>query len=75
MNREEFLARRKAGLGGSDIAAIVGISPWSTPRDIYLDKKGLAAPEQETDAMYWGTTLEDIVAREYSKRTGRKIER
>jgi putative phage-type endonuclease len=25
--------------------------------------------------MYWGTTLEDIVAREYSKRTGRKIER
>lgn len=75
MNREEFLARRKAGIGGSDIAAIVGISPWSTPRDIYLDKKGLAEPEPETDAMYWGTTLEDIVAREYSKRTGRKIER
>lgn len=75
MNREEFLARRKQGLGGSDIAAIIGLSPWRTPRDIYLDKKGLAEPEPETDAMYWGTTLEDIVAREYSKRTGRKIER
>lgn len=75
MNREEFLARRKQGLGGSDIAAIIGLLPWRTPRDIYLDKKGLAEPEPETDAMYWGTTLEDIVAREYSKRTGRKIER
>lgn len=75
MNKTEFLARRKTGIGGSDIAAIVGISPWKTPRDIFLDKKGLAEPEPETDAMYWGTTLEDIVAKEYSKRTGRKIER
>lgn len=75
MNREQFLERRKQGIGGSDIAAIIGLSPWSTPRDIYLDRKGLAEPEPETDAMYWGTTLEDIVAREYSKRTGRKIER
>lgn len=71
----EFLARRKSGLGGSDIAAIIGISPWRTPRDIYLDKKGLTEPEPETDAMYWGSTLEDIVAREYAKRTGRKIQR
>lgn len=75
MNRSDFIARRRQGLGGSDIAAIIGLSPWRTPRDIYLDKKGLAEPEPETDAQYWGTTLEDIVAREYSKRTGRKIER
>ncbi len=75
MDRAEFLARRKSGIGGSDVAAIIGISPWRTPRDIYLDKKGLSEPEPETDAMYWGTTLEDIVAREYSKRSGRRIER
>lgn len=75
MNKQDFLARRKCGIGGSDIAAIIGLSPWRTPRDIYLNKKGLAEPEPETDAMYWGTTLEDIVAKEYSKRTGRKIER
>lgn len=75
MNRTDFLARRKAGIGGSDIAAIIGISPWRTPRDIYLDKKGLTEPEPETDAMYWGSTLEDIVAREYAKRSGRRIER
>ena len=74
-NKADFLARRKVGIGGSDISAIIGLSPWRTPRDIYLDKKGLADPQEETDAMYWGTTLEDIVAKEYSKRTGRKIER
>ena len=75
MDRSEFLARRRSGIGGSDIAAIIGISPWRTPRDIYLDKKGLVEQQEETDAMYWGTTLEDIVAKEYAKRTGRKIQR
>ena len=75
MNREEFLARRMSGIGGSDIAAIIGISPWRTPRDIYLDKKGLVEQQEKTEAMYWGTTLEDIVAKEYANRTGRKIQR
>lgn len=75
MNKQEFLKRRQVGIGGSDIAAIIGISPWRSPRDIYMSKKGLAEPEPETDAMYWGTTLEDVVAREYSLRTGRKIQR
>lgn len=75
MDRNEFLARRMVGIGGSDIAAIIGISPWRTPRDIYLNKKGLSEPDEETDAMYWGHTLEDIVAKEYSRRTGRKIEK
>ena len=75
MDRAEFIARRRSGIGGSDIAAIIGISPWRTPRDIYLDKKGLVEQQEETDAMYWGTTLEDIVAKEYAKRTGRKIQR
>ena len=75
ISKEAFLERRRSGIGGSDIAAIIGISPWKTPRDIYLAKKGLAEPVEETDAMYWGTTLEDVVAKEYAKRTGRKIER
>lgn len=75
MDRETFLRRRRQGLGGSDIAAIIGLSPWRTPRDIYLDKKGLAEPEPETDVQYWGQVLEPIIAAEYSRRTGRKIER
>lgn len=29
---------RATYLGGSDVAAILGISPWRTPLDVYLDK-------------------------------------
>lgn len=75
ITKEAFLERRRSGIGGSDIAAIIGISPWKTPRDIYLAKKGLAENEPATEAMYWGTVLEDVVAKEYALRTGRKIER
>ena len=47
ISKEAFLERRRSGIGGSDIAAIIGISPWKTPRDIYLAKKGLAEPGGE----------------------------
>lgn len=32
---EEWLAWRRKGIGGSDAAAIMGISPFRTARDIY----------------------------------------
>ena len=31
---------RRKFIGGSDIAAILGISPWATPLDVYLEKTG-----------------------------------
>ena len=71
----EQLEARKAGIGGSDAAAVAGLNPWCTPVDVYLDKIGQAQPVEENDAMYWGSTLEDLVAAEYAKRTGHKIER
>ena len=37
-NREEFLLERKKGIGGSDVAAIIGVSPWKTALGVYLDK-------------------------------------
>lgn len=73
--REQFLADRRTGIGGSDIAAILGISPWSTPRDVWASKLGKIADKEETQAMYWGNVLEDVVAKEFSKRTGYKIQK
>lgn len=75
-DRAAWLAARRTGVGGSDIAAIVGLSPWRTPLDVYLDKRG-ELPEQErnAEAMYWGTVLEDVVAREYTVRARRRIQR
>lgn len=76
LDRTEFLAQRRNGIGGSDIAAIVGLSPWRTPYDVWLDKRGEGEQlDPDTPALYWGTILEDVVAREYGVRSGRRIQR
>lgn len=64
---------RRSGIGGSDIAAILGLSPWSGPMDVWLEKIGQAAPLVETERMRWGHLLEDPVAKEYARKKGRKV--
>lgn len=66
---------RIAGIGGSDVAGILGRSPWTTPLQVYLEKVGAAEPLDETERMRWGTLLEEPVAREYALRTGGKVRR
>lgn len=73
--REEWLAERRSGIGGSDAAAILGLSPWTTPVGVWLDKTGRALPQEETEAMRIGTELEDFVARRYTQETGREVRR
>ncbi|MEF9602656.1 YqaJ viral recombinase family protein [Paracoccus sp. PXZ] len=75
--RDEFLHRRRAGIGGSDIAAILGLSKYKTAYDVWLDKRGEAPAEDDSDKpwLYWGSVLEDVVAREYGQRTGSKVQR
>lgn len=75
MTRAEWLAARKTGIGGSDAAAVLGISPWATPVTVWLDKTGRAAPKEETEAMRIGTELEAFVARRYEQETGRTVHR
>lgn len=36
LSREDWLEYRKKGIGGSDVAAIMGISPFATIRDLPL---------------------------------------
>ena len=71
----EWLARRKTGIGGSDVAAVLGLSPWKTPLGVWMDKTGRSDQVEETEAMYWGNVLEDIVAREFARRHEVKIEK
>ena len=75
MNRKEWLEWRRKGIGGSDAAAIAGLSPWKSPIAVWLEKTGQAEPEEPGEAAYWGTVLEDVVAREFSLRTGLKTRR
>lgn len=75
ITREEFLQRRRQGIGGSDVAAIMGISPWRTPLDVYLDKTGETPDAPATMAMRIGTELEDLVARIYCEKNGVIVQR
>ena len=72
----EQIAERKSGIGGSDLACVLGLSPWRSPVDVWLEKTGQnAVAVEETPAMYWGSQLEELVAREYARRTGRVVSR
>ena len=69
-DHDAWLAQRAKGIGGSDIAAICGLSPFQTAVDVWMTKTGRAAPKAETPAMHWGHNLEAVVADEYAKVTG-----
>jgi len=75
-DRMEFLTARRLGIGGSDIGAIMGLSKWKSPVDVWLDKTGRTEPDLEmSEPAYFGIELESFVAAEYSKRSGNKVQR
>jgi putative phage-type endonuclease len=69
----DFEAFRRTGIGGSDAAAVLGISPWKTAFDVYMEKTGEAEPLVPTEPMRWGTLLEGVIASEYARRTGHMV--
>jgi putative phage-type endonuclease len=73
-NKQEWLRERKNYIGGTDLASIVGLSPYRTALDVYLDKTSDNITEESSPAMRWGNLLEDVVAKEYAKVTGYNLE-
>lgn len=77
LSREQWLAFRRLGIGGSDVAAIMGISPFVTSRDLYYDKIGVTPMIEEPEANWvakeFGHRLEDLVAEIFSKKTGLEV--
>lgn len=73
MDREQWLKLRKHRIGGSDVAAICGLSRWKSPMHVYLDKIGQAPEEEVGEAAYWGTVMEDVLAQEFAKRTSLEV--
>jgi putative phage-type endonuclease len=68
---------RKGYIGGSDIAAAMGVSRWKTPLQLWSEKTGKVEPEDLSDneAVEMGIELEETVARLFTKRTGMKVRR
>lgn len=71
--REAWLAERRTGIGGSDVAAILGLSKWRTPLEVYQDKRGEIEPQADNDAMRWGRYLEPVVRQAYADQTGNEV--
>ncbi len=71
-NGPVWLGERHKYIGGSDIAAIAGISPWGSPYSVWADKLGLYK-KTETQAMHLGTILEQVVADLFTEETGIKV--
>jgi putative phage-type endonuclease len=66
-NRDTWLTARRAGLGSSDIAAILGLSRYGTAQTVYHDKRGkLPLETDDSEPAYWGRANEEKVARRWA---------
>lgn len=67
---EEWLEYRKQGIGGSDVAAIVGLSRFKSAYSVYLDKIGELPPLEDNPKMKAGRVLEPVIADWFTEETG-----
>lgn len=72
-DREAWLAQRSTGIGGSDVAAVLGLSKWRTPLQVYQEKRGELGPSPDNEAMRWGRYLEPAVRQAYADQTGNEV--
>lgn len=73
MDRAAWLAERKKGLGGSDAAAVLGVSPWKSTFALWAEKTGLEPEDEMPEWMEWGLRLEPAIASKYEEVTGRRV--
>jgi putative phage-type endonuclease len=72
-----WLSSRFAGIGASEIGAVIGMDHRSSPLKLFLEKTGALPPEDlsEVEMVEWGHILEPVIAEQYRKRTGRIVRR
>ncbi len=73
MSYEDWLERRKLGIGGSDASVVCGINRYKSPVELWLEKTNQIPAQEAGEAAYWGTQLEAIVRAEFTKRTGIEV--
>lgn len=77
LDRGQWLEVRRGGIGSSDAATAVGLNPYKSPLELWLEKTGRQPANEEQSGMddprFWGTLLEPYVAVAYQQKTGRKV--
>ena len=75
MTHQEWIAARRSSIGGSDAAAIVGMSKWATPYSVWAEKTGKIIPEDisKNEPVRLGVFLEPYVAARFTEETGLEV--
>lgn len=73
---EQTAELRRSGLGGSDMAAVLGLDPYRSPLDVWMEKTGNAPPINldSNDVVWFGKEAESLVAKYFTRRTGIELE-
>ncbi len=66
----DFTQDRSKYIGGSDIGAILGISPFKSPLAVWMEKTGKEVKPVDSLPLRFGSFVEEFIAREYAKTTG-----
>lgn len=74
-DRAGWLAARRAGIGSSDVPALMGVVDQRTPLHVYHDKRGDLVDDDAGEPALWGTLHEDTVAREWARRNRSVVRR
>ena len=66
---------RNTGLGASDAAAAIGVSPYKSRFSLWAEKTGQVEPPDlsEKEAVQWGNYLQPRIAEVYADKTGRIV--
>lgn len=74
-NKAEWHEIRQSGIGGSDVASILGLNPYKSTFQLWCEKTGQVQQEDLSDRMpiLIGNELEDLVARIFTKETGMAV--
>ncbi len=76
MDHKQWLQARTQGIGGSDVSAIAGLNKWKSAVQVFLEKTQAIEKEGvQSEAAYFGNVLEEVVAKEFAKRTDLKVQR
>ena len=70
MSREDWLRERKKGIGGSDVACVLGLNKYKSAFALYNEKKSEEIEDFDNEAMRVGRDLEEYVASRFTELSG-----
>lgn len=82
LDRQAWLSIRQSGIGSSDAAAAVGLHPYKSQLELWMEKTGRQFDDKQpsrgeilTSPLHWGQVLEPLVADHYAQHTGYRVQR